>query len=79
MYQLFQDSMAICWFCQKPDIILTLTANLQWPEVKEALLKFQFPVDENQVPPQGGDAPRQAQDHRQENTDRPDIIARVFN
>ena len=52
--------MAICQFCQTPDIFLTMTANPQWPEVQEALLKFQVPVDENQVPPQGGDAPRQA-------------------
>jgi hypothetical protein len=75
MYQLFQDSMAICQFCQKPDIFLTMTANPQWPEVQEALLKFQVPVDENEVPPQDRDAPRQTQDRRQDNSDRPDIIA----
>jgi hypothetical protein len=45
MYQLFQDSMAICQFCQKPDIFLTMTANPQWPEVQEALLTcFKIPI-----------------------------------
>lgn len=39
MYQLFQDSMAICRFCRKPDIFLTMTANPNWPEIQEALLK----------------------------------------
>ena len=37
MYQLYQDSMAICRALQKPDIFLTMTANPQWPEIVEAL------------------------------------------
>ncbi len=37
MYQLYQDSMAICRALQKLDIFLTMTANLQWPEIVEAL------------------------------------------
>jgi hypothetical protein len=40
MYQLFQDSMAICQFCQKPDLFITMTANPNWPEIQDALLKF---------------------------------------
>jgi hypothetical protein len=39
MLQLFQDSMAICREFQKPDLFITMTANPNWPEVKEALLK----------------------------------------
>ena len=27
MYQLFQDSMAICHYARKPDLFLTMTAN----------------------------------------------------
>lgn len=63
MYQLFQDSMAICRFCRKPDIFLTMTANPNWPEIQEALLK-----DE-------GDNPN---GKKQTAADRPDIVARVF-
>ncbi len=37
MYQLYQDSMAICRALQKSDIFLTMTANPQWPEIVEAL------------------------------------------
>ncbi len=37
MYQLYQDSMAICRALQKPDIFLTMTANPKWPEIVEAL------------------------------------------
>ena len=40
MYQLFQDSMAICHYGHKPDIFLTMTANPNWPEIQEALLEF---------------------------------------
>ena len=39
MYQLFQDSMAICRYYQKPDIFLTMTANPQWPEIRAAMPK----------------------------------------
>ena len=39
MLQLFQDSMAICRAFQKPDLFITMTANPNWPEVKEALLQ----------------------------------------
>jgi hypothetical protein len=61
MYQLFQDSMAICRHCKKPDLFLTMTTNPNWPEIKEALLKDQT-----------------EQGKRQEASDRPDIVARVF-
>jgi hypothetical protein len=74
MYQLFQDSMAICRFCQKPDIFLTMTANPSWPEIKEALLKYQVIEDNNQGrndnPPLGPTM--------QTASDRPDIVACVF-
>ena len=62
MFQLFQDSMAICRYCRKPDLFITMTANPNWPEVHEALLEFA-----------GGDESR-----KQKPEDRPDIIARVF-
>ena len=39
MQQLFQDSMAICSHFHKPDLFITMTANPNWPEVQEALLK----------------------------------------
>ena len=61
MYQLFQNSMAICRHCRKPDLFLTMTTNPNWPEIKDALLK---------------DAT--AEGKRQEASDRPDIVARVF-
>jgi len=61
MYQLFQDSMAICRHCKKPDLFVTMTTNPNWPEIKEALLKDQT-----------------EQGKRQEASDRPDIVARVF-
>lgn len=62
MFQLFQDSMAICRHCRKPDLFITMTANPQWPEIHEALLELV-----------GGDESR-----KQKPEDRPDIIARVF-
>ncbi len=43
MYQLYQDSMAICRALQKPDIFLTMTANPQWPEIIEALKRTDGP------------------------------------
>ena len=63
MYQLFQDSMAICHFCRKPNIFLTMTANPNCPEIQEALLK-----DEGNNPT----------GKKQTAADRPDIVARVF-
>ncbi|KNZ74844.1 hypothetical protein J132_06066 [Termitomyces sp. J132] len=39
MQQLFQDSMAICRHFGKPDLFLTMTANLKWSEIEEAPLK----------------------------------------
>ncbi|RDX46067.1 hypothetical protein OH76DRAFT_1330930, partial [Lentinus brumalis] len=62
MYQLFQDSMAICRRFRKPDIFLTMTANPNWPKVQAALLDLA-----------GGDHAR-----KQDAADRPDIVARVF-
>ncbi len=43
MYELYQDSMAICRALQKPDIFLTMTANPQWPEIVEALKRTDGP------------------------------------
>jgi hypothetical protein len=37
MYQMLQDSLAICHFCLKPDLFLTMTANGSWPEITENL------------------------------------------
>jgi hypothetical protein len=61
MYQLFQDSMAICRHCRKPDLFLTMTTNPNWPEITDALLKDPTPDGKRQQP-----------------SDRPDIVARVF-
>jgi hypothetical protein len=69
MYQLFQDSMAIARYCQKPDLFLTMTANPNWPEIQEALLEING--NDNNDP----DNPPK----RQTASDRPDIVARVFN
>ena len=49
MNQLFQDSMAICQFFRKPDIFLTMTANPNWDEIQEALLKESPPGDKKQT------------------------------
>lgn len=67
MYQLFQDSMAICRHCRKPDIFLTMTANPKWPEIQEALSEFDG-VDDDPERPRT----------QQTASDRPDIVARVF-
>src|SRR6266478_423159 len=69
MYQLFQDSMAIARHCQKPDLFLTMTANPNWPEIQEALLELNGDTD--------GDPDNPSR--RQQASDRPDIVARVFN
>ena len=45
MYQLFQDSMAICRHFHKPDIFLTMTCNPKWPEIQSALLPGQKAED----------------------------------
>ena len=39
MLQLYQDSMAICHAFHKPDIFLTMTANPNWVEIQDALLR----------------------------------------
>src|SRR5882762_8566521 len=59
MYQLFQDSMAICRYGRKPDLFITMTANPNWPDIQAALLQYH-------------DGSHQAA------SDRPDIVARVF-
>jgi hypothetical protein len=38
MYQMLQDSLAICRAFMKPDLFLTMTANGSWPEITENLL-----------------------------------------
>ncbi|KIK35023.1 hypothetical protein CY34DRAFT_26716 [Suillus luteus UH-Slu-Lm8-n1] len=45
MYQMLQDSLAICRFCLKPDLFLMMTANGSWPEITENLLPGQSAVD----------------------------------
>lgn len=67
MNQLFQDSMAICRHFHKPDIFLTMTANPNWPEIQNQLLL--------EVPPPAG---ARYQQRKQKASDRPDIVARVF-
>ena len=67
MNQLFQDSMAICRTYRKPDIFLTMTANPNWPEIQDQLLW--------EVPPGAGANHRR---RKQKPSDRPDIVARVF-
>ncbi|KAG2738487.1 hypothetical protein P692DRAFT_201906832 [Suillus brevipes Sb2] len=42
MYQMLQDSLAICRFCLKPDLFLTMTANGSWPEITENLLPGKY-------------------------------------
>ena len=64
MYQLFQDSLAISRYCQKPDLFVTMTANPNWPEVQEALLALRGQADDHQP--------------KQTASDRPDIVVRVF-
>jgi hypothetical protein len=67
MYQLYQDSMAICRHFRKPDLFVTMTANPKWPEIEEALLEFQG-VDDDPDQPRKWQTP----------ADRPDIVACVF-
>ena len=67
MNQLFQDSMAICRTFRKPDIFITMTAKPTWPEIQEQLLW--------EEPPNAG---ANHQRRRQKASDRPDIVARVF-
>ena len=45
MYQQFQDGMAIGRYYQKMDLLITVTANPQWPEIIDALLPGQSPED----------------------------------
>ena len=67
MQQLFQNSMAICRAFRKPDIFLTMTANPKWPEILEQLLWKAQPL-----------AGANYQRRQQTASDRPDIVARVF-
>ena len=67
MSQLFHDSMAICHQFPKPDLFITMTANPNWPEIQDQLLW--------EVPPPAG---ARHQQRKQKASDRPDIVARVF-
>jgi Helitron helicase-like domain at N-terminus len=69
MNQLFQDSMAICWAFNKPDIFLTMTANPHWPEIQNALLE--------EEPQEGG--PCTGHRKKQAAHDRPDIVRKCYN
>ena len=67
MTQLFQDAMAIVRAFGKPDIFLTMTCNPNWPEIQDQLFW--------EVPPGPG---ANHQRRKQRASDRPDIVARVF-
>jgi len=54
MLQLFPDSMAICREFRKSDLFVTMTANPNWPEVLDALLKEAGP---NGMPQSASDRP----------------------
>jgi hypothetical protein len=45
MFQLYQDSIALARTFGKPDLFLTITANPNWPEIKDALLPGQTAQD----------------------------------
>ena len=45
MFQLYQDSIALSWHFGKPDLFVTITANPNAPEIKNALLEGQVPND----------------------------------
>ena len=45
MYQLYQDSMALARYFCKVDYFIKMTANPNWPEIKNALLPHQTPSD----------------------------------
>ena len=45
MRQQYHDSMAIVRAHSKPDIFITMTCNLRWPEVKAELLTHQSAQD----------------------------------
>jgi Helitron helicase-like domain at N-terminus len=64
MFQLFQDSMAICHQNQKPDLFITMTANPKWPKIEQVLLEINI-QDPNS-------------NHYKTAADHPDIVARVF-
>ena len=48
-HQLYQDAMAIVHRYGKPDLFITFTCNLQWPEIKNSLLPNQTPADRPEV------------------------------
>ncbi|KAL5730296.1 hypothetical protein ACHQM5_003135 [Ranunculus cassubicifolius] len=45
MYEIYQDSMAITRYNKHPDIFLTMTANPNWPEIKDELKRHQTSYD----------------------------------
>jgi len=45
MTQLFQDAMTICRHLHKPNLFLTITANLKWPEILYSLFPGQTATD----------------------------------
>ena len=45
MQQHFQDSMAITQYFGQVDIFMTMTTNLQWPEITQELLPGQMAYD----------------------------------
>ncbi|XP_026416808.1 uncharacterized protein LOC113312262 [Papaver somniferum] len=45
MHEIYQDSMAITRFHPHPDIFLTMTANPNWPEIRNAFFPRQTALD----------------------------------
>ena len=45
MWQLYHHAMAIVWYCGKPDLFISMTANPKWPEITSALLPGQTAQD----------------------------------
>ena len=46
MIQQYQDAMAIVSHTSNPDIFITFTANPQWDEIREAILRHHTPQDQ---------------------------------
>jgi Helitron helicase-like domain at N-terminus len=45
LHQCYLDGMAIAWHFRKIDIFLMMTANPNWPKIKQALLPGQTVID----------------------------------
>lgn len=88
MQQLFQDAMANVHVLVKLTSFITITCNPKWPEIVAQLEDGQVRVETGTIVQCSGSLlappPRHGSDQKvsaamQTPTDRPDIIARVFN